>query len=659
MATFTINGNLITDEAAAIQNSVTDNDAGVGAGPDNEVAWSTLLATMSQTLKDELNALSLLPATGETAGDTTATFPQAAVRTIGSTSSDFIQLTATTITDLQFSDSSGNAIAAGTATQIFATHNGAQIFLYADASNNIVYGREGTFNGSTWVANSSGTVAFAIVMDDTTNGTNVTGGNVWTIQYEALKHPNTSGIDDADTSSLAGLVDVKASFTTTTTANFGDFSHVPSGQDAWAAFEQTGTAGADTNDPDMIVTGLAPGSTVNVSTTGLGNSSQSIGAGGGVRVDIVNHVNYPDFPLTNTDVHDLSKINYTSHVGAATEASFSLTQVNPGTPGTTVKVHIFAYNETSNLQGTSLVSTGSVGSTGLAGTDQTLVPILGNTIKVYSDLTKTNLVTSGITITAAGDGSYFINGLQVNYTVDFQVAEASHMDRFVVTNAQPTSGSGSNVSFDAGNFSFNLSNTTSGTEHSAVGSKLLFEDDGPSAAIGLATGSVTHDESSGAQTANGATDSATAIAALAPNAAGGVSNASTDYQTDDPTGSIYATSAAAVVQSNNSSFGADGAGSKAYSLSVAAGGVDSGLTTTDGTKIFLFKQGDVVVGRIGADAATAANGLAAFAVAIDSSGFVSVAQYASLHHGSADNPDTSEAVSIANAALQAVVTVTD
>ncbi|RAZ81661.1 hypothetical protein DPM33_35650, partial [Mesorhizobium hawassense] len=155
------------------------------------------------------------------------------------------------------------------------------------------------------------------------------------------------------------------------------------------------------------------------------------------------------------------------------------------------------------------------------------------------------------------------------------------------------------------------------TNSVSIGSQVKFLDDGPSAAIGLATGSVTHDESSGAQTANGATDSATAIAALAPNAAGGVSNASTDYQTDDPTGSIYATSAAAVVQSNNSSFGADEEGaSKAYSLSVAAGGVDSGLTTTDGTKIFLFKQGDVVVGRIGADAATAANGLAAFAVAI-------------------------------------------
>ncbi|MER9949491.1 hypothetical protein, partial [Mesorhizobium sp. M0047] len=499
MATITINGNLITDEAASVQNSQTDIDAGVLAGDDNEVEWQTLLSTMSQTLRDELNALSLLPATGETAGDTSATFPQAAVRTIGSSSTDFIQLNTNTITDLQFT------IANGTATQIFATHNGAQIFLYADASNNIVFGREGTFNNITnqWEANDQGTVAFAIVMDDTTTGTNVTGGNVWTIQYEALKQPNTSGVDDADTSSLAGLVDVKASFTTTTTVNFGDFSNVPSGQDAWAAIEQTGTAAADTSDPDMIVTGLMPGSTVNVSTTGLGNNAQHVDPAEGVRVDIVNHVNYPDFPLTNPDVHDLSKISYDTHITAVTEASFSLTQVNPGSPGTTVKVHIFAFNETNDLQGANLVSTDSVDNGGLAGNDETPVPILGNTIMVYSDLAKTQLVTSGITITAVGDGSYFVDGLQANYTVDFQVAEASHMDRFVVTNAQPTSGSGSNVSFDLGNFSFKLSSTTSGTDSAAIGGNLLFEDDGPTAAIGLGTGSVTHDESSGAQSANG------------------------------------------------------------------------------------------------------------------------------------------------------------
>ncbi|WP_292495800.1 DUF5801 repeats-in-toxin domain-containing protein, partial [Mesorhizobium sp.] len=662
--TFTINGNLIIDETASVQTSVTDDDTGVPAGPDNEVAWSTLLATMSQTLRDELSALSLLPATGESASDTSATFPQAAARTIGSTSSDFIQLNTNTITDLQFSDSNGNKIADGTATQIFATHNGAQIFLYADASNNIVYGREGTSSdgGLTWTASSTGTVAFAIVMDDTTNGTNVTGGNVWTIQYEALKHTNTSGIDDADTSSLAGLVDVKAIFTSTTTANFGDFSHVPSGSDEWAAIEQTKNAGTDANDPDMIITGLASGSKVTVSTQGLGNNSQALNSGEAVRVDVVNHVNYPDFPLTNPDVHDLSKLSYTSHVDAVTEGSFSITQVNPGSSKTTVAVHIWAFNELSNLQGAALVSSASIGSGGLTGNDQTLVQIIQSSIKVWDNLTKSgnplDLAANGITVTAAPDGkSFIISGLKKNYTVDFQVNQSDHMDRFVVGNAQP---SGSNVSFDAGNFTFNISSTTSGTEQTGVGGNLLFEDAGPTAAIGLATGSVAHDESSGAQNTNGATDSATAIAALTPNAAGGVSNASTDYQTDDTTGSIYATSAAAVVQSSGSSFGADEEGaSKAYSLSVAAGGVDSGLTTTDGTKIFLFKEGDVVVGRIGADATAAASGLAAFAVAIDSSGFVSVAQYASLHHGTAENGDTSEAVSITNAALQAVVTVTD
>ena len=66
----------------------------------------------------------------------------------------------------------------------------------------------------------------------------------------------------------------------------------------------------------------------------------------------------------------------------------------------------------------------------------------------------------------------------------------------------------------------------------------------------------------------------------------------------------------------------------AFSLAVFAAGVNSGLDTTDGTSIFLFKEGDLVVGRIGGAA-----GAAAFAVAINStSGVVSVAQYASIKH---------------------------
>jgi hypothetical protein len=615
MAVLTINGNLIVDEAASLQTSITDNDTGVSAGPDNEVAWSALLSTMSQALKNELTTLGILPSTGEALGDTSVVFPQAAVRSIGGSNTDFIQLNTTTITDLQFSDSSGSAIADGTTTQIFATHSGAQIFLYADSNNNILLGREGAFNAGTgqWEANSAGTVAFAIVLDETLTSGKVSGGNVWTIQYEALKHTNTSGIDDADTLDLSGLVDVKASFTTTTTVNFGDFSHVPSGSDDWSAIEQTVAAGTDANDPDMVITGLVPASKVTVSTQGLGNNSQALNSGEAVRVDVVNHVNYPDFPLTNPDVHDQSKLSYSTHVGSVTQASFSLTQVNPGSATTTVSVHIWAFNETNDLQGANLVSTTSIGSGGLTGNDETLVPILGSTIKVFSDLAKTTQVTTGITITAQGDGSYIISGLKTNYTVEFQVSESDHMDRFVVGNAQPAKGSGSNVTFDVGNFTFNVSNTTSGTEHTAVGGDLLFEDDGPSIQANGTASALQVDESY--------------------LAAGSTPNSTNTHTSGDFSGLF------------TPNFGADGAGSVGgYTLGVKSANIDSGLIDSLSAQSILlsvassndaggnFVTGDVIGKTTGGDLV--------FDVHVDSTGHVTFTEFRAVHETTADTQST-------------------
>src|SRR5262249_5858712 len=119
-----------------------------------------------------------------------------------------------------------------------------------------------------------------------------------------------------------------------------------------------------------------------------------------------------------------------------------------------------------------------------------------------------------------------------------------------------------------------------------------------------------------------------------------------------PTG--YAQDPTPVVSSTGSSFGVDQeGGTTAFSLAVSAAGVDSGLDTTNGTSVFLFKEGSLVVGRIGGGA-----GQAAFAVSINSSsGVVSVAQYASLKHPNTSNAD--ESVSIDDSALLAVVTVTD
>ena len=101
------------------------------------------------------------------------------------------------------------------------------------------------------------------------------------------------------------------------------------------------------------------------------------------------------------------------------------------------------------------------------------------------------------------------------------------------------------------------------------------------------------------------------------------------------------------MSSTGSAFGTDSVGgTTAFSLAVSAAGVDSGLDTTDGTSIFLFKEGDLVVGRIGG-----AGGAAAFAVAINStSGVVSVAQYASLKHPDATNPDESVSITDERAA---------
>src|SRR5262249_51838484 len=149
-----------------------------------------------------------------------------------------------------------------------------------------------------------------------------------------------------------------------------------------------------------------------------------------------------------------------------------------------------------------------------------------------------------------------------------------------------------------------------------------FEDDGPTAAIVQGAATVAHDETAGVQ-ADANDTTAAAVAALFA----GVANPSSDLS---PTG--YAQNATAVVSSTGSVFGTDSVGgTTAFSLAVSAAGVDSGLDTTNGTSIFLFKEGSLVVGRIGSQA-----GAAAFAVAINSSsGVVSVAQYASLKHPNA------------------------
>ncbi|MEO5773016.1 MAG: DUF5801 repeats-in-toxin domain-containing protein, partial [Sphingomicrobium sp.] len=187
----------------------------------------------------------------------------------------------------------------------------------------------------------------------------------------------------------------------------------------------------------------------------------------------------------------------------------------------------------------------------------------------------------------------------------------------------------------------NDGDTASDSETINIGANLQFADDGPTAAVGTTGQTLTVDETAGLQ----ANDVVGPLAVFA-----GVTNQGVDPNM----AAQFATNANAIVNSAGTVFGADGAGTAVFSLNVSAAGVDSGLNTTDGHDILLFKEGNLIVGRVsgGTD-----DGKAAFALSIDSTGHVSMVEYLSIQHPNAANPDDS--VSIANGAVLAVVTATD
>ncbi|MNZ55175.1 hypothetical protein D3C78_730970 [compost metagenome] len=189
-----------------------------------------------------------------------------------------------------------------------------------------------------------------------------------------------------------------------------------------------------------------------------------------------------------------------------------------------------------------------------------------------------------------------------------------------------------------------------------VGDRVRFEDDGPDATLTLGTASVTHDETAGVQNAT-----------ATPGVAG-------DSDDNDQSGALpavfsaivgtligWARSSAAVV-TPTSAYGTDGAGTTGLSLKVdgftAGTGVLSNLQITDGTAIYLYEEGGLVVGRVGATESAADTGPVAFAISIDSSGFLSTAQYLALKHPTFPSSHD-EAVSLTATLVKAVLTVTD
>ncbi|MFD0669489.1 beta strand repeat-containing protein, partial [Ramlibacter sp. MAHUQ-53] len=103
----------------------------------------------------------------------------------------------------------------------------------------------------------------------------------------------------------------------------------------------------------------------------------------------------------------------------------------------------------------------------------------------------------------------------------------------------------------------------------------------------------------------------------------------------------------------DSSVGADIPGTTEVTLEIVGGeGADSGLVTTAGAAITLWLESDgTVTGRTGGE-----TGTVVFAIRINASGQVSVAQYATLGHP--DDADHDDAVNL-DGKLNAVITVVD
>ncbi|MDQ0136605.1 T1SS-143 domain-containing protein [Neorhizobium galegae] len=199
------------------------------------------------------------------------------------------------------------------------------------------------------------------------------------------------------------------------------------------------------------------------------------------------------------------------------------------------------------------------------------------------------------------------------------------------------SGSGSIPAIDFGAV---IQATDGDGDHVGLGGKfsITITDDVPEIAI-FTDKTVTIDETSGFQNDDGGAGSIGSLFA-------GVGNRGVDADLGGP---IYARDDVIDISVEG---GADDNVSTALTLRVDGGnGIDSGLMTTDGAHIYLYREGEVVVGRVGG-----ANGLAAFAIAIDGDGRVSVAEYLSLKHPSNASPD--EGVNLSGK-ISAVLTVTD
>jgi len=462
--------NVSLDETAGLQNA-TATPTPPGDADDNDI----LVVSLPSDFSTRLTALAAGTATGAALSGYTGA--------VGDTGSNAFTLTdASGITDISFVDSAGAPLD-GADSGLF-TLDGTSILLYTDTeNNNIVLGRAGSATGA---------IVFAAYIEET--GSPVSGGKIWTVEYQPLQHPDATNPDDS-----LNLLD-KVFVGTSQDLEFS-LAGAPSGQNLFLMFTTENPTVVDVGgvlritDPTIIATGKDPanqsngvnintGDTINTSQAGgpttFGTNSQMITEQEGIRYSFVTgarqDVTIPNLDQTEADVE--ANIDFTDVVNAK-KANFDIVQLQSG-KSAVVKISAFS---TTAESGVNFID-GYTNDTPVAITNVVVTNISTGLVVENSDGSVND---PAITISFDVNGVATITGVKAGYQIEYTTT-ADH-NRVLIENGAALDAKGNtHADFDIGGFTLLQTAVTT----AEIGSKMIFEDDGPALAFGnlIGTGSV-------------------------------------------------------------------------------------------------------------------------------------------------------------------------
>ncbi|WP_423771071.1 DUF5801 repeats-in-toxin domain-containing protein [Pseudomonas sp. NLJ1] len=566
------------DETAALQNG-TATPTPASDADDNDI----LVASLPSAFSTRLTTLGAgTPAGAALSGYTGA---------VGNTGSNAFSITPVpggSITDISFTNSVGaplNGLDSG-----LDTLNGVDILLYTDTNNNIVLGRAG---GPT------GAIIFAGYIEET--GSPVSGGKIWTVEYQPLKHPNTGNPDDA-----VNLLN-KVFIGTSQDLAFS-LANAPSGQNLFLMFTTANPTVVNDGgilritDPTIIATGKDPadqssganittGDTINTSQAGgpttFGTNNQMIVEQEGVRFTFVTgarqNVTIPNLDQNEADIE--ANVDFTA-VFNARSATFDVVQLQSG-KSAVVRISAFS---TAAEPGVNFVN-GYANDAAVAITNVRVINIATGQVIENSN----GSVNDPSIVISFASGVATLTGIKAGQKIEYTTTQDHN--RVLVENGAAVDAKGNeHADFDIGGFMLRQVSTAT----AEIGSKMSFEDDGPSISTTGTEPVLTVDET------------------------------------------ILATDATQSFAANfTSAFGADGAGTLTYALGVVAGA--SGLIdTATGSAVNLSLNGTVVEGR------TAVGNHLVFTVSVASNGEVTLDQLRAVVHPDTNNPDDSKTLTADN-----------